>query len=106
MKNTILKNPSETEYGEPQWWIYLKSSRSIEITLESYGLEPEKCYYSVRYNCTDKEFVNDNFHDTLGVIDQGVTSDVGQNPENTLNEVIVLVKKIISTYNEEISEEE
>lgn len=101
-EDIILQNPSETEYGEPQWWIYLKSGRSIEITFESYGLEQTKCYYSVRYHCTDEEFNNDDFHGTLGVIDQAVTSDIGTNPDAVLNEAISLVEQMITTYNEEI----
>ena len=28
----------ETDFGEPQHWIYLKSGRSLEVTHEEYGL--------------------------------------------------------------------
>lgn len=30
-------------YGEPEAWLYLKSGRSIEITLEQEGLTDDVC---------------------------------------------------------------
>ena len=43
-------------YGEPEAWLYLKSGRSIEITLEQEGLTEEELFFSVRLHCTEQEF--------------------------------------------------
>ena len=81
----ILADDPETEtaLGEPQWWIYLDSGRSIEVTWEQDGLEPERQYFSVRLHCTDEEFENDEYHGTCGIIDQACTSDIGGRPMET-----------------------
>lgn len=80
----ILENETETEYGEPQYWIYLKSGRSIEIT--------EEHFYSVRLHCSYTEFDDDNFHSTCGVIDQE-TAD-------SFDHAVSIAEKMIATYKE------
>lgn len=60
----------ETEYGEPQAWIYLKNGTSIEVTHEENGLKPEEQYFSARIHCSDEDFENDVYHSTMGIIDQ------------------------------------
>lgn len=77
----ILKQyETETECGEPQYWVYLESGRSIEITLEQESLPPEHWFYSVRYHCNEEELANDVFHKTMGVIDYSNTADIMDNP--------------------------
>lgn len=61
---------SETEYGEPQIWIYLNDGTSIEITHEEYGLDKSEQYYSARLHCSESDFENDMYHSTMGVIAQ------------------------------------
>lgn len=61
---------SETEYGEPQLWLYLSDGTSIEITYEQEGLPEEEYHFYVRHHCSDKDFDNDVYHGTCGVIDQ------------------------------------
>lgn len=60
----------ETEYGEPQTWIYLNNGTSIEVTHEEMGLRPEEQYFSARIHCSDEDFDNDVYHSTIGIIDQ------------------------------------
>ena len=68
----ISLSNSETEYGEPQLWIYLDNGRSVEITHEEYNLPEDKQFYSVRLHCSEKEFDDDIFYATCGVIDYSV----------------------------------
>lgn len=67
---------NETEYGEPQAYIDLPGGRNLEVTHEEYGLRPKDQYYSWRVNCSDKEFDDDKFHKTCGVIDKSNTDDI------------------------------
>lgn len=63
---------TETEYGEPQHWIYLKSGRSIEVTYEnvsSVNFIPANNSFTIRYHCSEQEFDNDDFHGTIGIIE-------------------------------------
>lgn len=62
---------SETEYGEPQLWLYLSDGTSIEITQEQEGIPEEDYYFSVRHHCNDEDFDNGIYHGTCGVIDEG-----------------------------------
>ena len=64
-----------TEYGEPQLWLYLRNGRSVEITHEEEGLMLDRQFYSVRLHCTDDEFASDDFHSTVGVIDQQIFNE-------------------------------
>lgn len=68
----------ETEYGEPQAIIYLKDRTMLEITFESYGLEPKDRYYSARLHCSERDFENGMYHNTMGVIESrcGRLSDI------------------------------
>ena len=60
---------SETAYGEPQHWIYLKTGRSIEITHEEYGLSRKEQMFLIRYHCSEKEYDDGDFQSTNGIID-------------------------------------
>lgn len=60
---------SETNYGEPQAWLYLENGESIEITYEKYNLKPKDYFFSIRKHCNEKDFNNDVYHDTMGVIE-------------------------------------
>lgn len=63
---------TETEYGEPQHWVYLKSGRSIEVTYEdiaSVNFISENHAFTIRYHCSEKEFDDNDFHGTNGVIE-------------------------------------
>lgn len=60
----------ETAYGEPQGWIYLKDGSSLEITFESNGLLAPERYYSLRHHCSEKDFENDVYHSTMGIIEE------------------------------------
>lgn len=62
---------TETALGEPQGWLYLSNGRSLEVTYECAGIPNEKDYFfSVRLHCSDKEFDNDSFHATCGVVEE------------------------------------
>lgn len=67
-------NDWETEYGEPQVWIYLKDNRMIEITHEENGLAIDDQYYSARLHCSDEEFETDMYHSTMGILDNACGS--------------------------------
>ena len=60
---------TETEYGEPQAWIYLKDGTSLEITHEEHGLTLKDQYFSVRHHCSEEDFERDLYHSTMGVIE-------------------------------------
>lgn len=59
---------TETNYGEPQIFIEFESGRYVEITHEQYELPEEEWFYSLRYQCNQKEFDNDMYHETIGII--------------------------------------
>ena len=59
---------SETEFGEPQIWVYLNDDTSVEITHEEYGVPIHEQYYSFRIHCSEEDFENDIYHSTMGVI--------------------------------------
>lgn len=82
------KGYTETEYGEPQVWICLKSGRSMEITHEMNGLDEDSWYYSIRLHCSEKEFDDDIYHSTMGVID---TMCVNQNFDYMYEALIILM---------------
>ena len=65
---------SETGYGEPQHWIELLNGRSLEITYEETG--DDNRYYTWRVHCSEEEFDNDDFHSTMGVVDQLTSNDL------------------------------
>ena len=60
---------TETEYGEPQAWLYIENGESVEITYEKNGLKPSKYFYSIRKHCNEEDFENDVYHKTMGVIE-------------------------------------
>ncbi len=78
LTETIPEDPnefnSETGYGEPQHWMTLPHGRSLEIVYEETG--DDNRYYSWRVYCSEKEFDNDDFHGTMGVIDQTSSDDM------------------------------
>ncbi len=66
---------SETAFGEPQTWLYLPNGRSLELTHEENGLQPNEQYFSWRVHCSEDEFDDDKYHSTMGIIDQRVSND-------------------------------
>ena len=58
----------ETDFGEPQHWIYLKSGRSLEVTHEEYGLSENEQYFSIRLHCSEDDFDNMDYYKTCGII--------------------------------------
>ena len=82
----------ETPLGEPQYWIYLKSGRSLEITHEEYGLSEDKQFFSIRLHSTDEEFYNGEYSNTVGVI----TTLVASTAQETLN----CINAIMRTFKE------
>ena len=82
----------ETPLGEPQHWIYLKSERSIEVTHEEDGLSEDKQFFSIRLHCSDEEFDNGEYSNTVGVI----TTLVASTAQETLN----CINAIIRTFKE------
>lgn len=78
LADTIPSDPnefnSETGYGEPQHWMNLPYGRSLEIVYEDTG--DNNRYYSWRVHCNVNEFQNDDFHSTMGVIDENNSEDM------------------------------
>lgn len=58
---------SETGYGEPQHFMELPKGRALEVVYEDAGCEEK--YFSARVHCNEKEFENNDYHSTMGVID-------------------------------------
>ena len=71
----LFKEGNATDYGEPQVFIELKNGRSIEITLEQYELPEDEYYYSVRLHCSRREYENNQYQSTCGVIVQYATTN-------------------------------
>lgn len=69
----IVEFNDETALGEPTAWIYLTDDTYIEITHEENGLDVP--FFSIRRHCSDKDFENDTFHKTCGIMDQYVADD-------------------------------
>ena len=82
----------ETDFGEPQHWIYLKSGRSLEITHEEYGLSENEQYFSIRLHCSEEEFDNMDYYKTCGVI----TTLIATTAQDTLN----CINAIMRTFKE------
>jgi hypothetical protein len=60
-----------TEFREPQVWICLNDGTSLEITHEEYGIDNiADQYYTARLHCSEEDFENDIYHDTMGIIAQ------------------------------------
>jgi len=108
----------ETEYGEPQAWVYLKDGSSIETTHEEYGLEPNEQYFSLRHHCSEEDFENDVYLSTMGVIDecsgglaaiapmlQRITDAIGisDDPHDD-SKTIVLSSKTLAGYEDEFED--
>ena len=93
-KFMALEDSEYTSLSEPQWCFYLKSGRSLEITLESDGLADKERYCSIRLHCTDDEFNEQAYRSTLGVVEQGNTHDIG---EGTIEEVLDEAAEIACT---------
>lgn len=108
-KEEILKelmkiaDSTESEYGEPQLWLYLESGRSIEITLESYCIPKEKQFFSIRLHCSDDEFDDDVYKKTCGIIELRVTDPIGDDLEKAKKQAFERALDIIDVYQEEIS---
>lgn len=67
-RNRIKPITEYTDKNEPQIWISLSDRTSLEITLESAGLLPSGYFYSVRHHCSEKEFENNAYAETMGVM--------------------------------------
>ena len=78
----------ETPLGEPQHWIYLKSGRSLEVTHEEDGLPENEQYFSIRLHCSEEEFDNGEYSNTVGVI----TTLVASTAQDTLNCIIAIMR--------------
>lgn len=101
IKRRMDENATDTALGEPQWWIYLSSGRSIEITFESDGLPDRRRYYSIRLHCSDTEFDDDKFRGTCGVVDQDVTEDIGdKDPDELHDEAVSLAIRMMERHGE------
>ena len=72
----IRNHDNETEYEEPQAYIYFDNGRTLEVTHEKNGLAPDKQFYSWRVHCSDEEFDNDLFYRTCGVVRQSISDDL------------------------------
>lgn len=66
-KQTFRVN-SHTEYGEPQIWISFSDGTSLEITHETNELKPKDYFYTMRHHCSENDFDNDKYSDTIGII--------------------------------------
>ena len=78
----------ETDFGEPQHWIYLKSGRSLEVTHEEDGLPENKQYFSIRLHCSEEEFDNGEYSSTIGVITTLTTTTA----QDTLNCIVAIMR--------------
>ena len=78
----------ETDFGEPQHWIYLKSGRSLEITHEEYGLSENEQYFSIRLHCSEEEFDNGEYSNTVGVI----TTLIATKAQDVLNCIVAIMR--------------
>ena len=78
----------ETSLGEPQHWIYLKSGRSLEITHEEDGLSENKQYFSIRLHCSEEEFDNGEYSNTVGVI----TTLIATTAQDVLNCIVAIMR--------------
>ena len=89
-----LPNLTETALGEPQLFLDCENKRYLEITKEQDGLLPEEEFYSIRYNCNDEEYANNEFGNN-GIIDSWNTTDI---PTTTFKEpeLIELLANILS----------
>lgn len=81
----IFEFNEETALGKPQVWIYLSDDTTIEITHESYDVKQP--FFSICRNCSEKDFEDDTYHATCGVI----SSEVADN----MTEVIQLLTKLL-----------
>lgn len=70
VKRQFSSNENCTDCGEPQAWIYLDNGRSVEVVHEEDGLDGNEQFFSVRLHCTDEEYDNRHFYDTVGVIEE------------------------------------
>lgn len=95
---------SETGYGEPQHWITLPYDRSLEITYEDTG--DDNRYYSWRVHCNEKEFENDDFHSTMGVIDTNISNDLNFDTRVSKLNWAINVASSINIKNEADTEED
>ena len=75
---------TETEYGEPQAWLYIENGESVEITYEKNGLRPSEYFYSIRRHCNEEDFENDVYRKTMGVIESYNCNDI-----KTLKEIVM-----------------
>ena len=78
----------ETPLGEPQHWIYLKSGRSLEITHEENSIPENKQYFSVRLHCSEEEFDNGDYSNTVGVI----TTLTATTAQDVLNCIVAIMR--------------
>ena len=85
----------ETPLGEPQHWIYLKSGRSLEVTHEEDGLPENEQYFSIRLHCSEEEFDNGEYSNTVGVI----TTLVASTAQDTLNFINAIMRSFMEKEN-------
>ena len=78
----------ETDFGEPQHWIYLKSGRSLEVTHEEDVLPENEQYFSIRLHCSEEEFDNGEYSNTVGVI----TTLIATTAQDVLNCIVAIMR--------------
>lgn len=104
IRDQMAAHDTETALGEPEWWIYLESGRSVEITYESAGIAPEDGYCSVRLHCSEKEFDCGDYRTTCGVIDQCNTESLRERTVDDVKaEAARLATELIEGHHETVS---
>lgn len=100
IQKQLENRENTTSYGEPQAWISLDNGRSIEVVHEQEGLEEKDYFYSVCLHCTEKEFDNNDYNSTNGIIVR-YNSKMG----DTIDAVSDLVRGALRCNDEEPIEE-
>ena len=71
----IEASDEKTALGEDTCWLSLASGRSIEVTEERKGMAHP--FWSVRLHCSEDEFDDGKFADTLGIVAARTTDTNG-----------------------------
>lgn len=98
-----LSNLTETAYGEPQLTLYFANKRYLEITKEEIDLPIDETFYSVRYNCNQEEFDNNQYQKTCGIIDSWCTPSI-QTSTFLEEPLIAFLTQILTAINENMEE--
>lgn len=56
LASTMATAHSENANGEPEYNLYLVNGETIDVTWESYGLDPDDCYWSLTVHSDTDEF--------------------------------------------------